>query len=45
MAAERSRSSEWSHPFTPQRIKTAAIVLDDYRHWVDEMEGLTPGYE
>jgi len=22
-----------------------AIVLDDYRHWVNEMEGLTPGYE
>ncbi|HKZ86414.1 MAG TPA: hypothetical protein VJ793_22520 [Anaerolineae bacterium] len=22
-----------------------AIVLDDYRHWVDEMDGLTPGYD
>jgi hypothetical protein len=22
-----------------------AIVLDDYRHWVNEMNGLTPGYE
>ena len=21
-----------------------AIVLDDYRHWVDELHGLTPGY-
>jgi hypothetical protein len=22
-----------------------AIVLDDYRHWVNQMDGLTPGYE
>ncbi len=22
-----------------------AIVLDDYRHWVNELNGLTPGFE
>ena len=26
------------------RTSANAIVLDDYRHWVEELNGLTPGY-
>ncbi len=27
------------------RKSANAVVLDDYRHWVNELNGLTPGFE
>jgi hypothetical protein len=42
----KQRRVEADQLWAKRKKKSAnALVLDDYRYWVNEMEGLTPGYE
>lgn len=41
----KARRTPAEQVWAKERQSANAIVLDDYRYWVNEMDGLTPGYE